>query len=77
MKRRSMKILIPLYIGQICTLRVPVVDHEPADPRTFLVACDVPGAKTAFRTTVPKSAVGKGYVKCIILSYLDSTAAAE
>ncbi|KRZ48218.1 hypothetical protein T02_15538 [Trichinella nativa] len=29
--------LIPLQIGQNCTLRVPDVDRGPADPKNFLV----------------------------------------
>ncbi|KRZ02143.1 hypothetical protein T11_9790 [Trichinella zimbabwensis] len=29
--------LIPLHIGQNCTLRVPDVDRGPADPKNFLV----------------------------------------
>ncbi|KRY96899.1 hypothetical protein T11_10579 [Trichinella zimbabwensis] len=37
MTRRSKKMLIPLQIGQNCTLRVPDVDRGPADPKNFLV----------------------------------------
>ncbi|KRZ69776.1 hypothetical protein T08_6537, partial [Trichinella sp. T8] len=37
MTRRTKKMLIPLQIGQNCTLRVPDVDREPVDPRNFLV----------------------------------------
>ncbi|KRX55734.1 hypothetical protein T06_2604 [Trichinella sp. T6] len=37
MTRRSKKMLIPLQIGQNCTLRVPDVDRGPADPNNFLV----------------------------------------
>ncbi|KRX82843.1 KRAB-A domain-containing protein 2 [Trichinella sp. T6] len=36
MTRRAKKKLIPLQIGQNCTLRVPDVDREPADPKNFL-----------------------------------------
>ncbi|KRX52056.1 KRAB-A domain-containing protein 2 [Trichinella sp. T9] len=36
MTRRSKKMLIPLQIGQNCTLRVPDVDRGPADPKNFL-----------------------------------------
>ncbi|KRX74235.1 KRAB-A domain-containing protein 2 [Trichinella sp. T6] len=37
MTRRTKKMLIPLQIGQNCTLRVPDVDRGPADPKNFLV----------------------------------------
>ncbi|KRY10150.1 hypothetical protein T12_3376 [Trichinella patagoniensis] len=37
MTRRCKKMLIPLQIGQNCTLRVPDVDRGPADPKNFLV----------------------------------------
>ncbi|KRX52516.1 hypothetical protein T06_3587 [Trichinella sp. T6] len=37
MTRRSKKMLIPLQIGQNCTLRVPDVDRGPADPNNFLL----------------------------------------
>ncbi|KRY57276.1 KRAB-A domain-containing protein 2 [Trichinella britovi] len=37
MTRRAKKMLIPLQIGQNCTLRVPDVDRGPADPKNFLV----------------------------------------
>ncbi|KRZ01687.1 hypothetical protein T11_5017 [Trichinella zimbabwensis] len=37
MTRKSTKMLIPLHIGQNCTLRVPDVDRGPADPKNFLV----------------------------------------
>ncbi|KRZ47913.1 KRAB-A domain-containing protein 2 [Trichinella nativa] len=36
MTRRAKKKLIPLQIGQNCTLRVPDVDRGPADPKNFL-----------------------------------------
>ncbi|KRY32890.1 hypothetical protein T03_6752 [Trichinella britovi] len=36
MTRRSKKMLIPLQIGQNCTLRVPDVDRRLADPKNFL-----------------------------------------
>ncbi|KRZ59077.1 KRAB-A domain-containing protein 2 [Trichinella nativa] len=37
MTRRTKKMLIPLKIGQNCTVRVPDVDRGPADPKNFLV----------------------------------------
>ncbi|KRZ14068.1 hypothetical protein T11_11826 [Trichinella zimbabwensis] len=37
MTRRSTKMLIPLHIGQNCTLRVPDVDYGLADSKNFLV----------------------------------------
>ncbi|KRY08700.1 hypothetical protein T12_11885 [Trichinella patagoniensis] len=37
MKRRFTKMLKPLHIGQIATVRVPDVDRGPADPKNFLV----------------------------------------
>ncbi|KRX76763.1 hypothetical protein T06_8018 [Trichinella sp. T6] len=37
MTRRTKKMLIPLKIGQNCTVTVPDVDRGPADPKNFLV----------------------------------------
>ncbi|KRX78281.1 KRAB-A domain-containing protein 2 [Trichinella sp. T6] len=64
--------LIPLKIGQNCTVRVPDVDRGPADPKNFLVVvmaeCEglytvVPDTEIPLRTAVTKATGGQGYVK--------------
>ncbi|KRZ48968.1 KRAB-A domain-containing protein 2 [Trichinella nativa] len=84
MTRRTKKMLIPLQIGQNCTLRVPDVDRGPADSKNFLVVvrnvkdCTLLVAEKEnwhlslqlqiYKTAVTKATGGQGYVKCMCLS---------